>query len=69
MNRPTLDRCIACAERELRLRCGVYPKWVQQGRMSQAKADDEIDAQREIIRLLKGIEPKLPLETGKAAGT
>jgi hypothetical protein len=27
------------AERELRMRQGVYPKWVSAGRMTQAKAE------------------------------
>ena len=31
-----------CAERELRMRSRVYPRWVEQGRMSSANAEREI---------------------------
>ena len=31
-----------CAERELRMRRRVYPRWVASGRMSQAQAAKEI---------------------------
>lgn len=33
---------LACVEREIKMRKRVYPRWVSEGRMSQAKADDEI---------------------------
>lgn len=32
----------AAAEREVKMRKRVYPRWVEQGRMTQAKADEEI---------------------------
>lgn len=32
----------AAAEREAKLRRRVYPRWVADGRMAQAKADQEI---------------------------
>lgn len=32
----------ACAYRELKMRRRVYPRWVQEGRMTQADADREI---------------------------
>lgn len=38
----------ACAERELKMRERVYPRWVENGRMTQAKADQEIAIMREI---------------------
>lgn len=37
-----------CARRELTMRERVYPRWVQSGRMSQAKADREIQIMRAI---------------------
>lgn len=37
-----------CAARELRMRERVYPRWVEGGRMSQHKADQEIAIMREI---------------------
>jgi hypothetical protein len=38
----SFDDMIACVRRELALRKRVYPKWVAQERMSQAKALKEI---------------------------
>lgn len=32
----------ACATRELSMRKKVYPRWVEQGRMTQQQADKEI---------------------------
>ena len=40
---------LACAERELKMRVRVYPRWVAGGKMSQAKADAEIAIMREIV--------------------
>lgn len=48
---PTADLA-RCAEREARMRERVYPRWVAAGRMSQAKADQEIAMMREIVRVL-----------------
>ena len=55
---------IACAERELRLRCSTYPKWVQQGRMDDDVAQKEISRMREIVNTLRRVfaetvQPKL----------
>lgn len=36
------------AERELKMRKRVYPRWVQDGRMSQAEADRQIQIMDEI---------------------
>lgn len=40
---------LACAERELKMRERVYPRWVANGKMTQAKADAEIAIMREIV--------------------
>ena len=39
---PDIEAQIACVEREVRMRHRVYPRWVEAGRMTQAKADAEI---------------------------
>lgn len=39
---------LRCAEREVSMRERVYPKWVDSGRMSSAKADQEIAVMRAI---------------------
>jgi hypothetical protein len=43
----------ACAERELRLRERVYPRWIEGGRLSQRKADAEIAMMRQIVGVLE----------------
>lgn len=43
------DQKRACLERELKMRRRVYPRWVQDGRMSQAKADEEIAVMKAIL--------------------
>lgn len=44
----TAEQKRACAERELKMRERVYPRWIADGRMSLAKADEEISLMREI---------------------
>ena len=39
---PTIQDQIACLDREVRMRRSVYPRFVANGKMSQAKADREI---------------------------
>ncbi len=38
-----------CAERELAMRRGVYPRWVVKGRMKQEVADREIAIMEAIV--------------------
>jgi hypothetical protein len=38
----SFDDMIGCAKRELMMRKRVYPRWIEQDRMSQEKADKEI---------------------------
>lgn len=39
---------LACLQREINQRLRVYPRWVEAGRMKQAKADHEIACMRAI---------------------
>ncbi len=39
---------LRCAERELRMRRFIYPKWVASGRITQLHADSEIAAMKAI---------------------
>jgi hypothetical protein len=48
----SLDRQIACARREVNKRVQVYKRWVAEGRMTQAFADSEIQAMRDIATSL-----------------
>lgn len=43
----TADK-LACAERELKMRKRVYPRWIEDGRMSAGKAAHEIAAMEAI---------------------
>lgn len=41
---------LACAERELKMRKKVYPRWTENGKMSAGKAAHEIAAMEAIVR-------------------
>jgi hypothetical protein len=45
----TAEQKRACAERELKMRERVYPRWIADRRMTQAKADEEIALMRAIM--------------------
>lgn len=49
----TLNRQIACIEREIDKRNRHYPTWVEQGRISQQLADEEIQAMHGVLRTLQ----------------
>lgn len=51
----TIADQIAAVTREIGMRNRVYPRWVQDGKMSQAKADYEIKAMEAVLETLKGI--------------
>jgi hypothetical protein len=46
---------IASAERELKFRLRVYPRWIVQNKMSQATANHELAAMRAIIDTLQQV--------------
>lgn len=54
---PLADQ-IWCAKRELAMRERVYPKWVADGRMEQAKAAEELAGMRSIIQTLEVLAHK-----------
>jgi len=47
---------VKAARRELAMRRNVYPKWVKSGKMTQEKADQEIEAMRAICYTLKWLQ-------------
>lgn len=59
----SIDDQVAAAEREVRQRERVYPRWVEAGKMTQTKADHEIRAMKAIVETLRGLQAKnrLPL--------
>lgn len=44
-----IDSMRRTAQRELDKRKTFYPKWVEAGKMSQAKADFELESMKEIV--------------------
>ena len=40
---------LACAERELKMRKSVYPRWIENGKLSLGKATHEIAAMEAIV--------------------
>ena len=44
-----IDNMRRCAKRELDKRKSFYPKWVASGKMTQEKADFEIQSMQEIL--------------------
>lgn len=57
MSQPTisLEEQAAACEREVRMRRRVYPRWVGDGRLTQAKADAEIAAMEAAAATLRGL--------------
>lgn len=49
----SLPRQIQCIQRELSFRRRVYPRWVAEGKMTQAKADEEIAVMEAVIQTLE----------------
>lgn len=49
----TIDAMIKCIEREIAMRERVYPRWVESKKMSQEKADDEIQIMKAVLDRLK----------------
>ena len=51
----SIEEQIACAHREIGMRKRVYPRWVENKRMTQAKADAEIAAMEAIKATLETV--------------
>lgn len=62
MTTPTPADLLACAEREVSMRKRVYPRWVEIGRLTQAKADHEIACMQAIAALLRQRVPAEPAQ-------
>lgn len=45
----TAEDKLACAERELKMRRKVYPRWIDDGRMTNEKAAHEIAVMEAIV--------------------
>ena len=51
-----IDKQVACIVREIKMRESVYPRWVQQQRITQDKADYEIACMRAALATLREVE-------------
>ena len=51
-----IDDQVKCVEREISMRERVYPRWIEAKRMTQKKADQEIEAMRAVLDTLKNIQ-------------
>lgn len=49
---PDILEQIECVDREIRMRRRVYPRWVETGKMTQAKADHEIRTMEDVLATL-----------------
>lgn len=57
----TIEDQIKAVEREINMRRRVYPKWVENKRMSQEKADKEIAAMQAVLETLKEVQKQTRL--------
>lgn len=53
MDNISIDDMIKCVEREIGMRMRVYPRWVEQKKMSIEKADLEIRTMQAVLDKLK----------------
>lgn len=51
-----LERLIESTDREVKKRKSAYPRWVQQKKMSQSFANEEIACMEEISNLLRRVQ-------------
>lgn len=56
---PSLDEQIAEIKREIALRKSVYPRWIKQGKMTQAQADGRLACLEATLDLLR--DQRVPL--------
>lgn len=54
----TYNDMIICVEREIKMRERVYPRWIAAGKMTQKKADFELDTMRHVLFFLQENAPK-----------
>lgn len=55
----SIQRQIACVEREIALRRRAYPRWVRAGRMTQRDADRELAEMESVLATLRGLKAEV----------
>lgn len=63
MVRIPIDEQLQCAKRELLLRKNKYPEWVENGRMTENAANQEIACMAAIVHTLERVQ-RLTIEVG-----
>ncbi len=58
----SLDRQREAVARELNMRVRVYPRWVADGRMTKAKADEEIACMQAVLKTLLDLQVGQPAQ-------
>jgi hypothetical protein len=53
----SIERQLACVEREIRMREHVFPRWVEQKKISQKFADEELAVMRAVAETLRELAP------------
>lgn len=51
-----IEAQVRCVERELRLRQEHYPRWIQKGKLREAKAREELEAMEAVLETLREVE-------------
>ena len=51
----SIEDQIACVRRELRMRSSVYPRWIGNGKMTEAQASREINAMGAVLATLERV--------------
>lgn len=51
----TLEQQIACVKREISMRERVYPRWILAGKLSEGKAEFELEAMKAVLASLESM--------------
>ncbi len=51
-----IEKYRSCLKRELNKRKYFYPKWIEEGKMAQKKANDEIETMEQILNYFNWLQ-------------
>ena len=60
-----LNRQIACVKREVSMRRRVYPRWVENGKMTQRESDRQLEAMEAVQATLQALQDAAALMVEK----
>jgi len=61
-NAEYFNEMVECVRREVKMRERVYPRWISAGKMTQKKADFEIDTMRHVLEHLQDYLKEFDIE-------